>query len=79
MMNELEASLVVRAGAELLKAASSDPRSDEGYQIVRANLAAALDSMADALQNFEGAAPAPNRSKGWLEDLRRVADDLAGR
>lgn len=79
MMNELEASLIVRAGAELLNAASSDPRSDEGYQIVRANLSAALDSMADALQNFEGTAPAPNRSGGWLEDLRRVADDLAGR
>lgn len=78
-MNELEASLVVRAGAELLRAASSDPRSDEGYAAVRANLAAALESMADALQNFEGAAKAPNRSKGWLEDLRRVADDLAGR
>lgn len=28
-MNEREASLVVRAGAELLVAASSDPRSSE--------------------------------------------------
>lgn len=78
-MNELEASLVVRAGADLLVAASSDPRSNEGYDAVKANISAALDSIAQALQNFEGAAREPNRSKGWMEDLRRVADDLAGR
>ncbi|GAB2753948.1 hypothetical protein [Sinomonas soli] len=78
-MNELEASLVVRAGAELLAGVSSDPRSNEGYSAVKANISAALDSLAEALQNFEGAGRQPNRSKGWMEDLRRVADDLAGR
>jgi hypothetical protein len=78
-MNELEASLVVRAGAELLKTASADPRSNEGYDSVKANISAALDCIADALQNFEGASQKPDRSKGWLEDLRQVADDLAGK
>ena len=76
-MNELEASLIIRAGAELLKAASTDPRSEEGYNPVKANLSAALDDIADALRNFEAASPDPNRSSGWAQDLHQVADDLA--
>ncbi|GAB3273618.1 hypothetical protein GCM10027449_11210 [Sinomonas notoginsengisoli] len=76
-MNEYEASLVLRAGAELLQTASGDPRSDEGYEAVRANVSAALNSLADALQNFEGASLHRNRSMGWCQDLRRVADDVA--
>ncbi|GHG49439.1 hypothetical protein GCM10012320_17530 [Sinomonas cellulolyticus] len=76
-MNELEASLVLRAGAELLQGASADPRSDEGYEAVRVNVSAALNAVADALQNFEAATRHRNRSMGWCQDLRRVADDVA--
>ncbi|MCH6472577.1 hypothetical protein [Sinomonas terrae] len=77
-MNELEASLIIRAGAELLETASGDPRSEEGYTAVKANLSAALEDIANALGNFEAASPQPSRSTGWAQDLRRVADDLAG-
>jgi hypothetical protein len=76
-MNELEASLVIRAGAELLEAASADPRSDQGYAAVKAHLSAALEGMANALGNFQASSSDPNRSSGWVQDLRRVADDLA--
>ncbi|MCA4133381.1 hypothetical protein [Arthrobacter sp. M4] len=76
-MNELEASMIIKAGAEVLKDASADPRSDEGYTAVKANLSAALEDIAEALGNFEAASPEPNRSSGWAQDLRRVADDLA--
>lgn len=76
-MNELEASLVIRAGADQLRAASADPRSAEGYTAVKANLSAALEDIAEALGNFESGAPQPNRSTGWTQDLHRVADDLA--
>jgi hypothetical protein len=38
-VKEYEASLIVRSGAELLRVASSDPRSDEGYKAVKANVA----------------------------------------
>ena len=75
-VNEIDASLIVKAGAELLTTSSADPRSEEGYVAVKANLAAALDDIADALQNFESASPAANRAAGWVQDLRRVADDL---
>ncbi|WP_334171404.1 hypothetical protein [Sinomonas sp.] len=75
-MNELEASLVLRAGAELLKGASADPRSEEGYARVKTNISLALESIAEALSNFEAASPRRNRSVGWGQDLRRVADDL---
>jgi hypothetical protein len=78
-MNESEASLVVRAGAELLRAASSDPRSDEGYRAVKTNIAMALDNIATALHNFEAAVATVNRSTGWVQDLNRVADDLRDR
>lgn len=78
-MNEFEASLILRAGAQLLASESADPRSEEGYNAVKANLAAALDAIADALLNFEAASPQANRSKGWVQDLRRVADDLGNR
>ena len=78
-MNEHEASLVIRAGAELLSAASADPRSEEGYTVVKANLSASLDLIAEALGNFEAASPDANRSKGWAQDLHRVADDLKAR
>ncbi|WP_138445101.1 hypothetical protein [Sinomonas susongensis] len=75
-MNELEASLILRAGADLLNSASADPRSEEGYADVKANIASALESIAEALSNFEAASPQANRSTGWVQDLRRVADDL---
>ncbi|MEA5454050.1 hypothetical protein SPF06_04870 [Sinomonas sp. JGH33] len=75
-MNEFEASLILRAGAELLAVESADPRSEEGYGAVKANLSVALESIADALLNFEAASPTANRSAGWVQDLRRVADDL---
>lgn len=75
-VNEYEASLVIRSGAELLLSASSDPRSDEGYAAVKANMSAALELMAQALGNFEAGLSGPNRSTGWVQDLRRVADDL---
>lgn len=75
-MNEYEASLILRAGAELLNTASADPRSEEGYPAVKVNLASALDAIADALLNFEAASPDANRSTGWVQDLRRVADAL---
>ncbi|RWW91431.1 MULTISPECIES: hypothetical protein [Paenarthrobacter] len=75
-MNEYEASLVIKAGAEHLSAASSDPRSEEGYTAVKANLSEALEHMATALGNFEANSVAPDHSTGWLQDLRRVADDL---
>jgi hypothetical protein len=75
-VNEYEASLIVRAGAELLHVASSDPRSDQGYEAVKANLSEALESMAEALANFEAGLGVPSRSTGWVQDLHRVADDL---
>jgi hypothetical protein len=78
-MNEFEASLIIRAGAELLVAESADPRSEEGYGAVKANLSYALESIANALGNFEAGSPQANRSTGWVQDLRRVADDLADR
>lgn len=76
-MNELEASMIVRAGAELLETASADPRPDEGYAEVKANLSVALDGIANALRNFDAASHGPHRSSDWAGDLRRVADDLA--
>lgn len=75
-MNEYEASLVIKSGAELLLSASSDPRSGEGYPAVKANVSAALELMAEALANFEAGVSGANRSTGWVQDLRRVADDL---
>lgn len=75
-VNEYEAALIVRAGAELLRVASSDPRSDEGYEEVKANVSEALESIAEALGNFEAGVGVPSRSTGWVQDLRRVADDL---
>ncbi|AOY71670.1 hypothetical protein IG195_18810 [Arthrobacter sp. TES] len=75
-MNEFEASLIVKAGAEQLSTASADPRSEEGYTAVKANLSEALEHLAMALTNFEANTTAPNRSTGWAQDLRRVADDL---
>ena len=75
-MNEYEASLIIRAGAELLRTASSDPRSEEGYETVKGNISEALESIAEALSNFEAGSGAPSRSTGWVQDLRRVADDL---
>ncbi|TJY71390.1 hypothetical protein E4J89_03800 [Arthrobacter sp. CAU 1506] len=78
-MNESEASLVIKAGAELLRTASSDPRSNEGYPAVKATIAAALDDLAEALHNFEAAVGTIGRSTGWVQDLNRVADDLRGK
>jgi hypothetical protein len=78
-MNESEASLILRAGAELLASASADPRAEEGYSAVKTNLSAALNSIAEALQNFEAASSRANRSTGWVEDLHRVADDLVSK
>lgn len=75
-MNEYEASLIIKAGAEQLYEAASDPRSEEGYTAVKANLSEALEHLATALENFEANTPGPNRSTGWAQDLRRVADDL---
>ena len=76
-VNEYEASLVIKSGAELLLSASSDPRSDEGYTAVKTNVSQALELMAEALANFEAGVSGTNRSTGWVQDLRRVADDLA--
>ncbi|WP_311381123.1 hypothetical protein [Arthrobacter sp. ISL-85] len=76
-MNEYEASLVIRSGAELLSSASSDPRSEEGYAAVKGNIAEALERIAEALANFEAGSGATSRSTGWVQDLHRVADDLA--
>lgn len=78
-VNEYEASLVIKSGAEMLSSASSDPRSDEGYEAVKANLSEALERIAEALGNFEASSEAPNRSTWWVQDLRRLADDLANR
>ncbi|WP_311764411.1 hypothetical protein [Arthrobacter ipis] len=75
-MNEYEASLVIKSGAQLLSSASSDPRSEEGYAAVQANISEALECIAEALDNFEASSGAPSRSTGWVQDLRRVADDL---
>ncbi|BCW84102.1 hypothetical protein DM794_20015 [Paenarthrobacter ureafaciens] len=75
-MNEFEASLIIKAGAEQLSTASADPRSEEAYAAVKANLSEALNHLATALENFESNTAAPTRSIGWLQDLRRVADDL---
>ena len=75
-MNEFEASLIIKAGAEQLSTASADPRSEEGYAAVKANLSEALNHLATALENFESNTAAPTRSIGWLQDLRLVADDL---
>jgi len=76
IVNEYEASLIIKSGAEQLLSASSDPRSDEGYPGVKANISAALELMAEALANFEAGVSGPSRSTGWVQDLRRVADDL---
>lgn len=76
-MNEYEAALVVRAGAEMLRVAAEDPRSDEGYVKVKVNISTALNDIAEALRNFETELAASSRSAGWVEDLHRVADDLA--
>ncbi|WP_411375015.1 hypothetical protein ACLH0K_00965 [Arthrobacter sp. MPF02] len=78
-VNEYEASVVIKSGAELLLSASSDPRSYEGCAAVKANVSAALELMAQALENFEAGVSGPNRSIGLVQDLRRVADDLAGK
>lgn len=78
-MNEYEASLIVKAGAEMLREASSDPRSDEGYAEVKANLSIALEHIAEALDNFEAGSSSASRALGWVQDLRRVADDLGER
>ncbi|MFC9772605.1 MULTISPECIES: hypothetical protein [unclassified Pseudarthrobacter] len=78
-MNEYEASLVIKSGAELLSSVSSDPRSEEGYVAVKANISEALERIAEALGNFEANSGAPSRSTGWVQDLRRVADDLVSR
>ena len=43
---------------------------------VKANLSKALELMAEALAKFEAGASGPSRSTGWIQDLRRVADDL---
>lgn len=75
-MNEYEASLIIRSGAEQLSAASSDPRSEEGYATVKLNISEALERIAEALGNFEASSGAARRSTGWVQDLRRVADDL---
>jgi hypothetical protein len=79
MLNEYEASLVIKSGAELLSSASSDPRSEEGYAAVKANISEALERIAEALGNFEASWGGPSRSNGWVQDLRRVADDLGER
>jgi hypothetical protein len=78
-VNEYEASLVIKSGAELLSSASSDPRSEEGYAAVKANISDALERIAEALANFEASSGAPSRSSGWVQDLHRVADDLVDR
>ena len=52
-MNEFEASLIVKAGAEQLSTASADPRSEEGYTAVKANLSEALEHLAMALTNLK--------------------------
>jgi hypothetical protein len=78
-VNEYEASLVIKSGAELLSAASSDPRSEEGYAAVKANISESLNRIAEALTNFEAGSGVRNRSTGWVQDLRRVADDLVDR
>jgi len=75
-VNEYEASLIIKSGAELLLTVSSDPRSDEGYAAVKDNLSEALEKIAEALVNFEAGLGVPSRSTGWVQDLRRVADDL---
>jgi predicted aminopeptidase len=75
-VNEYEASLVIKSGAELLLSASSDPRSDEGYAAVKANMSEALELIAEALANLEAGVGGPRHSTGWAQDLRRVADDL---
>lgn len=75
-MDEYQASLVIRAGAQSLLTASGDPRSDQGYAGVKANISAALDLIADALRNFEAGTGASGRAAEWAADLNRVADDL---
>jgi hypothetical protein len=75
-VNEYEASLVIKSGAEQLSSASADPRSEEGYAAVKVNISEALEHIAEALANFEASSGAPSRSTGWVQDLRRVADDL---
>jgi hypothetical protein len=78
-VNEYEASLIIAAGAELLKVASADPRSEEGYEAVKANISEALERIAEALTNFEAGSGTRNRSTGWAQDLHRVADDIVQR
>lgn len=75
-MDEYQASLVIRAGAQLLLSASTDPRSDQGYDEVRTNISEALNLIADALRNFEAGTGTAGRSAEWAADLNRVADDL---
>jgi len=36
----------------------------------------ALEFIAEALANFEASISGPSHSTGWVQDLRRVADDL---
>jgi hypothetical protein len=60
-VNEYEASLVIKSGAELLSSASSDPRSEEGYATVKANISDALERIAEALANFEASSGGPPR------------------
>jgi hypothetical protein len=78
-VNEYEASLIIKSGAELLSSASSDPRSGEGYAAVKANISEALERIAEALANLEAGLGVPSRSTGWVQDLHRVADVLVDR
>lgn len=75
-MDEYQASLVIVAGAQSLLDASTDPRSDQGYTEVKANISEALNFIADALRNFDAGTGAAGRSTEWAADLNRVADDL---
>ncbi|MFD1212645.1 hypothetical protein ACFQ36_11415 [Arthrobacter sp. GCM10027362] len=75
-MDEYQASLVIRAGAQILLDASRDPRADQGYHQVRSNISEALNLIADALRNFEAGTGIPGHSAEWAADLNRVADDL---
>jgi hypothetical protein len=75
-MDEYQASLVIRAGAQVLLTSSKDPRSDQRYTEVRANISEALNLIATALRNFEAGTEDPGRAADWAADLNRVADDL---
>jgi hypothetical protein len=75
-MGEYRASLVIRAGAQVLRTASEDPRSDQRYAEVRSNISEALKLIATALRNFDSGTGDPGRVADWTADLNRVADDL---